>query len=120
MITGFSVAVALGSLAVAVWSFVLVARGHAPRGALLAGVAAVEVLLIAQLVLAVVLMFVSGAPDELATFIAYLIASVLALPAGASWALAERSRSSTAVLGVVCLAVPVIVLRLGELWGAGG
>lgn len=120
MITGFSVAVALCSLAVAVWSFVLVARNRAPRNALLVGVATVEVLLIAQLVIAVVLMFVSGVPDEPATFLAYLIASVLALPVGTFWALAERSRSSTAVLGVVCLAVPVIVLRMGELWSPGG
>lgn len=120
MITGFSVAIALCSLAVAVWSFVLVARDRAPARALLAGVAAVEVLLIGQLVLAVVLVFVRGAPEALATFIAYLVASVVALPFGTMWALAERSRSSTAVLGVVCLAVPVIVLRLGELWGAGG
>lgn len=120
MINGFSVAVALCSLAAAVWSFVLVARGSAPRGLLLMGIAAVEILLIAQLVIAVVLMFVSEPPDELATFIAYLITSVLALPIGAAWALAERSRSSTAVLGVVCLAVPVIVLRMGDIWGGIG
>lgn len=117
LITGFSVAVALCALAAAVASFVLAARGHPPLRMLLLGVAAVEVLLVAHLVIAVVLLFVSGTPDELATFIAYLVASVLALPIGTAWALAEYSRSSTAVLGVVCVAAPVIVLRMGELWG---
>lgn len=120
MITGFSVAVALCSLAAAVWSFVLAARGRSPQRTLLIAVGAVEILLIAQLVIAVVLLFVDAAPDELATFIAYLVASVLALPIGAAWSLAERSRSSTAVLGVVCLAVPVIVLRMHELWSGAG
>lgn len=118
MITGFSVAVALCALAAAVASFVLAARGHPPQRVLLLTVAAIEVLLIAHLVIAIVLLLVSGAPEELATFIAYLVASVLVLPVGTAWAIAEHSRSSTAVLGVVCTAVPVIVLRMGELWGA--
>lgn len=117
MITGFSVAVALCALAAAVASFLLAALGHPPRRALLYGVATVEILLVAHLVIAVVLLFTAGTPDELATFIAYLVASVLVLPIGTAWAIAEHSRSSTVVLGVVSLAAPVIVLRMGELWG---
>lgn len=117
LITSFAVAVTLCSFAVAVWSFVLVARDTPPRRPLLIGLAAVELLLLAQLIIAVVLMFLSGPPEELATFVGYLIASILVLPLGTAWALAERSRSSTAVLGVVCVAVPVIVLRLSDVWG---
>jgi len=120
LITGFSVAVALCALTAAVASFVLAALGHPPRRVLLYGVGLVELLLIAHLVIAVVLLLASGTPDALATFIAYLAASVLALPIGTAWAIAEHSRSSTVVLGVVSLAVPVIVLRMGELWGTVG
>ena len=120
MITGFAVAVALCSLAVAAWSFLLAARGRAPQQPLLIGLGALEALLVVQLVIAVVLLFVQGAPDRLATFIGYLIASIVAVPIGAAWALAERSRSSTAVLGVVCIAVPVIVLRLHVVWSGAG
>lgn len=120
MITGFAVTVALCSLAVAAWSFVLAARARTPGRPVLVGLGVVEALLVAQVVIAVVLMFVQGAPEHLATFIGYLIASVVAVPIGAAWSLAERSRSSTAVLGVVCIAVPVIVLRMHVVWGATG
>jgi hypothetical protein len=54
-------------------------------------------------------------------FIAYLVVSLLVLPLGLFWALAEKSRWGTAVLLVAALAVPVVVVRLQQLWdGVGG
>ncbi|WP_158884578.1 hypothetical protein [Amycolatopsis anabasis] len=117
MISGFAVTVAVCSLIVAAWSFLLAARNREPRRALLAGLAVVELLLVAQLVIGVVLLAGGERPGSLATYLAYLIGSLLVLPVGAAWALAERSRSSTAVLGIACVAVPVMVLRLWEVWG---
>lgn len=116
MITGFSVAVAVGSLVVAGWSFVLAARGREPRRPLLAGLAVVELLLVAQLVIGIVLLISGQRPGSLVTYLAYLIGSLLVVPAGTVWALAERSRSSTVVLGITCVAVPVMVLRLYQVW----
>ncbi|HKS45066.1 MAG TPA: hypothetical protein VJT49_08100 [Amycolatopsis sp.] len=116
MVTGFSVAVALASLLVAAWSFLLAARGRAPERPLLAALAVVEVLLVAQLVIGVVLLFTGNRPASLATYLAYLVGSLLVLPAGTVWALAERSRSSTVVLGIACVAIPVMVLRLYQIW----
>lgn len=120
MITGFAVAVAACSLAIAVWSFILVVKNRTPSGYLLIGLAAVEGLLVVQLLIAIAAMIIVGAPVHLATFIAYLVASVLTLPLGTMWALAERSRSSTAILGIAGITVPVLVLRLHEVWGATG
>ncbi|PRX44562.1 hypothetical protein B0I33_11171 [Prauserella shujinwangii] len=120
MISEFAVAVALSALAVAVWSFVLVARNRPPQRALLAGLAAVEVLLIAQAVLAAVLLIAGERPGSMPTFIGYLAGSLVVLPLGTVWALAERSRSATAVLGVACVTVSVLVLRLYEVWGGAG
>lgn len=116
MIPDFSAVVALGSLLVAGWSFVLAARGREPRRALLAGLAVVEVLLVVQLGIGVALLVSGHHPGSLATYLAYLIGSLAVLPVGTVWALAERSRSSTVVLGITCLAIPVMVLRLHQVW----
>lgn len=116
MITGFATAVALCAALVAVWSFIQSARNKAPDRPLLGALAAVELLLIAQLVIGIVLLINGQRPSSMATYLAYLIGSLLVLPVGTVWALAERSRSSTAVLGITCLAIPVMVLRLNEVW----
>jgi hypothetical protein len=116
VIPGFSAVVAFGSLLVAAWSFVLAARGREPRRALLAGLAVVEVLLVVQLGIGVALLVSGHHPGSLATYLAYLAGSLVVLPVGTVWALAERSRSSTVVLGIACLAIPVMVLRLYQVW----
>jgi hypothetical protein len=120
VITGFAIAVALCGLAVAVWSFVLVARNRPPVRPLLLGLAGVELLLVLQVVIAVVLLISGAHPASMVTFLAYLVGSVLVLPIGTVWALAERSRSATAVLGVACLTVPVLVLRMYQVWEGTG
>lgn len=120
MVSGYAVAVALCSLAVAVWAFVQAARNRPPQRPLLIGLAVVEVLLIAQVVLAVVLLIGGGRPGSMATFVGYLIGSLVVLPLGTVWALAERSRSSTMVLGIACVTVPVLILRMSEVWGGAG
>jgi hypothetical protein len=116
VITAFAITIAVASLLVALWSFVLVARNREPSKSLLVGLAVVEVLLMAQLVIGVVLLIGGERPGSIATYLAYLVGCLVVLPGGAMWALAERSRSSTAVLGIACLAIPVMVLRLNEVW----
>ncbi len=116
MITGFAVTVAICATLVAAWSFVQSARRKLPDTPLLVGLGVVELLLLAQLVLGVVLLIGGGRPGSLATYLAYLIGCLVVLPLGTFWALAERTRSSTAILGIACLAIPVMVLRLNEVW----
>lgn len=111
--------VAIGCcLLLAAWSGVMVALDRRIDNALLLGLAGAEVVLIAQVVVAVVLLAVGDRPTNLPAFVGYLIASLATLPAGTVWALAERSRSGTAVLAVVCLVLSVLVLRLQQVWGA--
>jgi len=116
VIFGFAVTVAVAATLVALWSFVQSARNRLPDNPLLIGIAVVEALLVVQLVIGIVLLAGGDQPGSLATYLAYLIGCLVVLPVGAAWALAERSRSSTAVLGIACLAVPVMVLRLNEVW----
>jgi len=117
LVTGVAIAVALAALAVAGWAFAQVVRNKPPSGPLLTGLAVVEVLLVVQTVIAIVLLIGGDRPQSMATFIGYLIGVLVVLPVGTLWALAERSRSSTAVLGVACVTVPVLVLRMYEVWG---
>ncbi|WP_328605883.1 hypothetical protein OG943_38775 [Amycolatopsis sp. NBC_00345] len=116
MIFGFAVVVAVVALLVALWSFVQSLRDRLPDTLLLVALGVVELLLVAQLVVGIVLLASGEKPGSVATYLAYLIGSLVVLPVGAMWALAERSRSSTVVLGIACLAIPVMVLRLNEVW----
>ncbi|WP_197321961.1 hypothetical protein [Saccharomonospora sp. NB11] len=116
MISGFAVAVALCALVVAGWSFVLVAVNRPPTRSLLFGLGAVEALLVVQVVISVALLISGERPGNLLTFLAYLVGVLLVLPLGTVWALAERTRSSTAVLGVACITVPVLVMRMYQVW----
>jgi O-antigen ligase len=116
VIFGFAVAVAVCAALVALWSFVQSARDRLPDTPLLIAIAVLEALLVAQLVIGIVLLAGGERPGSLATYLAYLIGCLVVLPIGAAWALAERSRASTVVLGIACLAIPVMVLRLNEVW----
>ena len=53
-------------------------------------------------------------------FVGYLLGTLLFLPAAAWWALGEPSRAGTAALIVVGLVLPVLVVRLQQIWTAPG
>jgi hypothetical protein len=108
------------SLVLAVWTLVVAARGAPITNRLLAGLLAVEVLLVLQLIAGVVLLFGDERPASTATFVAYLLGLLLVLPAGTFWSVAEKSRPSTLVLTVACLAVPVMTGRVLQLWYGRG
>lgn len=121
MIDVVAYVVIAAALAYAGWCLYALVRNQNPREPHVIGAGVVEVLLLVQLVVAVVMLAVQGAPDELGVFIAYLVVSLVVLPLGLFWALAEKSRWGTGVLLVAALSVPVIVVRLQQLWeGAGG
>jgi len=113
--------VALGA---ALWAIVLMIANQPvlPRrwyGLWLLGVVALlEVGLLAQAVVGLVQMFTTDRELERFTFAGYLIGPLVIVPIAALWALAERSRWGPGVLVVGCLAVPVMILRLGQLWEA--
>ncbi|MFI5954695.1 hypothetical protein [Cryptosporangium sp. NPDC051539] len=118
MVSGLATAVTVVALVLALWAGVEVLRGRAPRRPLLAGVAGLEALLIVQVIVAVVKLTTDRTPDELATFVGYLAASLVILPIGYFWAWSEKNRSATAVVGVACLVIPVLVLRMNQVWHA--
>jgi hypothetical protein len=91
--------------------------GRKPNDITLGATALVELLLIGQLVTAIVAPATGNEPrgDPL-EFYTYLVSALLLPLAGGFWALVERSRWSTVVLGVVCLAIAVMVYRMNVIW----
>ncbi|MGH8777297.1 MAG: hypothetical protein ACRDWI_19900 [Jiangellaceae bacterium] len=120
MIDALATALIVVALAYAAFALVTAAAGRAPREYFVIASGAVELVVLVQVVIAVVLLVGGDRPDELGTFVLYLIVSVIILPVGTLWALAERSRWGPAVLGVACLALVVVVVRLTDLWSTVG
>lgn len=83
---------------------------------LLAGFALLEIGLLVQLVLGAVTLAGTSRDVNGAVLVGYLIGTLLFVPAGVVWALGERSRAGTAALVIVGLVVPVLVLRVGQIW----
>lgn len=95
--------------------------GRVPGDVTMGAVALVELLLIVQLVMAIVAPIVGNSPSgSLAEFYIYLISALLLPLAGGFWALIERNRWSTVILGGVCLAIAVMVYRMGQIWFVQG
>lgn len=95
--------------------------GRVPGDVTMGAVALVELLLIVQLVMAIVAPVLGNSPSgSLAEFYIYLISALLLPLAGGFWALIERNRCSTVILGGVCLAIAVMVYRMGQIWFVQG
>lgn len=113
----FATVLTLAAVAGAVWSFVLLLLKR-PVGlvVLLGFLGVVEVGLLVQAVLGLVALAGDHRHVESVTFVCYLIGSLLILPAAAWWARTEKSRWGVGVLLVACLVVPVMILRMNQVW----
>ncbi len=91
--------------------------GRIPSDITMGVTALVELFLLIQLVMAIVAPAVGNSPTGSALeFWVYLVSAVLVPPAAVFWGLIERTRWSTVILGVACLAVAVMVYRMGQIW----
>lgn len=81
------------------------------------GLLLVELLLLAQIVIAIVAPFVGNPPTGSGLeFWTYLVSAALVPPAAIAWVFVERGRWSTVVLGVAALAVAVMIWRMHVIW----
>jgi hypothetical protein len=117
MIAALDYVVIAASLAYAAWALIAVVRNRPPRESYVIGGGVIEILIVVLVVVAVTMITIKGAPDDLATFVGYLLMTVLILPLGLFWALAEKSRWGTSVLVVAALVLSVLVIRLEQIWG---
>jgi hypothetical protein len=106
------VAVGAGALNLSLGAF-----NRKPSNLSLAAVALVEIGLIVQLVASVIVLF-SGQTSKgnIFEFFGYLLVALL-VPAGAAfWALVERTRQSTLILGLAPLVIWVMLYRMTVIW----
>lgn len=117
MIEWFATAIVAIAIAAGLVSIGLGLAGRVPSDYTLGAIAIVEVLLLAQVVISIVAPLVGNSPTgSLIEYWVYLISAILIPPAAAFWALVERSKWSTIILGVACLAIAVMVYRMTQIW----
>ncbi|ETK32060.1 hypothetical protein GCM10009530_14310 [Microbispora corallina] len=96
---------------------VITAIRDRPMGTvLLAGLAALEVALLVQAALALARI---GHVGEKATFVGYLLGTIVIPPAAVWWGRAERTRWGPGVIAVAAFTVAVMTGRLLQIWNAG-
>ena len=105
------------AVAAGLFCIVMGLAGRKPNDFTLGATALVEVLLLVMLVIALLSPAFGNLPSGSGLeFWVYLISAVLVPPAAAIWALVDRTRWSTVILGVACLAIAVMVYRMGQIW----
>lgn len=96
-----------------------VVLGRLPDNLLVGGLLLLEAGLLVQAVVGFVQLFTADRDLPAFTFLGYLLGVLVILPVGFLWAIGEKSRSGTAVLLVAVGVVPVLVLRLEQIWSTG-
>lgn len=120
MIGVLATGLVVAALVAAAWALVLLVLGQKVQRRvllpLLGYLALVEVALVVQAVTGLVNLARTDREVAGLTFGGYLLGSLLILPVGALVALAERSRWAAGVLLVACLTVPVMIVRMNQVW----
>ena len=78
--------------------------------------AVLEVGLLVQAVIGIAALLGTDHDIERWSFAGYLLGPAVILPVAVVWSAAERTRWSAGVLVVACLSVPVMIVRLGQIW----
>ena len=117
MILWFTIAQVVVAVLAGVLCTVAGLAGRRPGDVTVGSLALLLVLLIGQVVVAIIAPFAGNAPTGSALeFWVYLVSAVLLPPAAVAWALVERSRWSTVIMGIAALAVAVMVWRMQVIW----
>jgi hypothetical protein len=91
--------------------------GKSPSGFSLGLAIGVEAGLLVQLILSIILISLGQyAVIDTWEFFGYLIVALMVPVAGAVWALVERNRWSTVVLGAAVLTIAVMLVRMQQIW----
>jgi hypothetical protein len=117
-VTALQIVLSAVCLVVAIWLVVLIVRNRQPDDYLYAALGLLEVGLVAQLVIGLVMIVGDHGGVNVAAYVGYLVGALVILPVAFVWSVGERTRSGTGVLLVAVVVVPVLFLRLHQLWGA--
>ena len=117
MILPFTIVQIAIACAVGLMCVILGLAGRKPNDLTVLSVGAVEVLLLAQAVVAIIAPLAGNPPTgNLVEFWAYLISALVIPPLAILWALVERTRWSNVVLGAAAFAIAVMLWRMEQIW----
>ncbi|KIH97588.1 membrane protein [Streptomonospora alba] len=116
MVEALTTTIQAASLILAGWCLVSTFRDQPMVVPHLVAAGVLWLLVIAQAVVSGVPMARGEGPAETLIFISYLATVVLIPPACAVWGFIERSRWGPAVIAFACLILPVMMVRLEQIW----
>ena len=117
MILWFTIAQVIVAVAAGLFCIIAGLAGRRPSDWTVGSLALVELLLLAQVVVAIIAPFVGDPPSgSLLEFWVYLVSAALLPLAAVAWALLERSRWSTVIMGIAALSIAVMVWRMYVIW----
>lgn len=117
MIAWFTVVQIVVACAAGLLCTVLGLAGRRPSDLSVGTQALVLLLLIVQVVIAIIAPLAGNPPTgDLLEFWVYLVSAVLIPPAAVAWALIERGRWSTVVMGVAAFAIAIMIWRMNVIW----
>jgi hypothetical protein len=112
-------AVTVAALALAAWCAVPAVRNRAIGVSHWSGLGAVEALVVAEAVAGIIHLAGGAHPRQYVTFIGYLVAFLIVLPLAGLLARLEPTRWGAVIVTVGALVLPVLVIRLNQLWAGG-
>jgi hypothetical protein len=115
-----AIIVIVASLVLAAWSLITAVLDRPTGPTHLVAAAVVELAVVALAVVAVTALIGGDRPAEVGTFLGYLFTTVCLLPTGVILARLEPTRWGSAILCGAAVIVPVLVVRLQQVWEAHG
>jgi hypothetical protein len=115
-----SVVTIVAALLLAAWFLLRAALNRAPSRLDLLVMALLGVLVTVLALVAVAGLFDGTRPSDTATFAGYLITTIAFAPVALYLARMEPTRWGNIILGVACLVLPVLVLRLQQIASVTG
>ncbi|SDT77120.1 hypothetical protein [Actinoplanes derwentensis] len=115
-----SSATIIAALVLAVWYLLRAALDRAPSDPDLIAALALSALVVILVVVAVIGLFTDPRPADPTTFAGYLITTIAFVPTSVYLAKMEPTRWGSLILGIGCLVLPVLVLRLQQIASVTG
>lgn len=117
MIVWFTVVIIGVSVVAGLLAIIVGFAGRAPADLTMGATLLVELLLIAQVVIALLSPAFGNLPTGSGLeFWIYLVTAAILPPLAVVWGLVERNRWSTVILGVSSVAVAIMVYRMYQIW----
>ena len=107
-------------LALVAWSVITVLRDRKVGLSHLVWLGVVEVFVLVQAVIAIVRLAGGHHASSTATFVGYVIGTLLVPPIAGFWGLIERSRWGPAVVAVAGVTMAVLMVRWQQVWRPNG